>query len=173
MPYQDKQKQSAAQHEHYLRNKEQYRARVKAWKLAHPEQVKAQRQREYQRKLEKKRMLIEVQQFGEDWFEKAKETILAGGTLTTNRKLQDMFWEKLHNLVQEKYPMSFVPEAEQRRSWRLKYLNKKKAHAKSTNIPNDNVSNPTESGLVESLPSMETAEDVGELQEGKRLPIDS
>ena len=127
MPYASKELQRAAQHRHYEAHKAQYQARTRAWKAAHREAVRNQRLRANARKKEKSEMLIQVQQFGENWYEEAKQTIINGGTLTNNKQLQDMFWEKLQNVIHNKYPtMSDATEAEKQKQYRLTHTNKKR-----------------------------------------------
>ena len=71
-------------------------------------------------------MIVPIQQFGDNWYEDAKKTIINGGTLTTNRQLHDMFWTKLRSVIAEKYPKMFENDAEKRKQWRTTYMRKKR-----------------------------------------------
>lgn len=104
MPYSDPIKQKEAQRAHYLAHKALYAERAKAYKLAHPEQVRQwklneaanKRRKDAELKFikveEQKKMSVE-QTYGNDWYNQCRAWICQGVSIKTkDAKLNEAFW---------------------------------------------------------------------------------
>lgn len=84
MSYKNRTFMKAYQHNWYLRNRETYIARSKAWRLANPEKVKAYRQADRERKR------------GCDWYESIRYQIISGqlphGTHSLTPEDRERWW---------------------------------------------------------------------------------